>query len=529
MKQFTISLLFLILFSLSANSHASPCSKDLGSLPIQSNGRVKPLQVHAKESIKFIYGKSSVNGKSATTIYCSLSFWSLKKMDNSELPLKIRIDHEKTKEFLGIQTDVKHISYDFAIGKFSDMRSYHQLLKSRGDKSSFEDDLNKVILRTKLYDDIIHGLNWQIPIVLGSKKHSAHTGIAGMQQKSDGLQWASLHDILKIIPDIKTPEHFIATATKAAEKYTAISDTYLMELKYDQLHLFHWAILATLLSLVAVTVYKQPRHKIVIGSIFIIFALEITAVTMRTMISGRAPVTNMYETVMWVGLGSLLFATILAMFRKEKLFLLGGLTLNTACLFMMTFANNMLSPSIQPLVPVLRDNFWLSTHVTMITISYAALALSWMMANYYLIRATLKPVDSKQTAYLTSLCYDCIKIGVVLLAGGIILGGVWADYSWGRFWGWDPKETWSLIALLLYIAILHGRFAGWINNQRFIPCVALAFLSIMMAWFGVNYILATGLHSYGFSNGGLAFLLTIFITQFAILILYYLRKKTLPN
>ena len=96
--------------------------------------------------------------------------------------------------------------------------------------------------------------------------------------------------------------------------------------------------------------------------------------------------------------------------------------------------------------------------------------------------------------------------GVVLLAGGVILGGVWADYSWGRFWGWDPKETWSLIVLLVYMAILHGKYTSWIPPHRFVPLVAGAFMTVMMAWFGVNYILASGLHSYGFSEGGAIFL-----------------------
>ena len=114
--------------------------------------------------------------------------------------------------------------------------------------------------------------------------------------------------------------------------------------------------------------------------------------------------------------------------------------------------------------------------------------------------------------------YSCLKYGVTLLAGGIILGGVWADYSWGRFWGWDPKETWSLIVLCIYMVILHGRYTSWIDNRKFVPFTAFAFLSVMMAWFGVNYILASGLHSYGFSEGGAIFLGAFFTIQVLILL-----------
>jgi ABC-type transport system involved in cytochrome c biogenesis permease subunit len=204
---------------------------------------------------------------------------------------------------------------------------------------------------------------------------------------------------------------------------------------------------------------------------------------------------------------------------------IAGLSFNVLSLMMMKFANNMLDPGISPLVPVLRDNFWLSTHVTTVILSYAALALSWLIANGLLIRDRFFTVSSAEYRYGVDLVYTCIKFGVVLLAAGIILGGVWADYSWGRFWGWDPKETWSLIVLLVYMAILHGKSTSWIPPQRFIPLVAAAFMSVMMAWFGVNYILASGLHSYGFSEGGAVFLGSFFAVQIVVIILATVRSK----
>jgi len=112
-----------------------------------------------------------------------------------------------------------------------------------------------------------------------------------------------------------------------------------------------------------------------------------------------------------------------------------------------------------------------------------------------------------------------------MLAAGIILGGVWADYSWGRFWGWDPKETWSLIVLCVYMIILHGRYTSWIKSDRFISFTAGAFMSVMMAWFGVNYILATGLHSYGFSEGGAIFLGSFFLIQIILIIVTNTNSK----
>jgi len=179
----------------------------------------------------------------------------------------------------------------------------------------------------------------------------------------------------------------------------------------------------------------------------------------------------------------------------------------------------MLSESISPLVPVLRDNFWLSTHVTTIIMSYGALALSWILANTVLIKKKFTGLNKQDDLYYSELIYTTLKYGTIMLGAGIILGGVWADYSWGRFWGWDPKETWSLIAFIIYMAILHGRNTTWISPKRFIPLVAGAFMSIMMAWFGVNYILASGLHSYGFSEGGAIFLGSFFLIQTGVIII----------
>jgi ABC-type transport system involved in cytochrome c biogenesis permease subunit len=103
---------------------------------------------------------------------------------------------------------------------------------------------------------------------------------------------------------------------------------------------------------------------------------------------------------------------------------------------------------------------------------------------------------------LANFVYRAMQVGVLLCAAGTILGGVWADYSWGRFWGWDPKEVWALITLLVYLVPLHGRFAGWVNTFGLVMASVVCFMSVLMAWYGVNFVLGVGLHSYGFVEGG---------------------------
>jgi ABC-type transport system involved in cytochrome c biogenesis permease subunit len=138
-------------------------------------------------------------------------------------------------------------------------------------------------------------------------------------------------------------------------------------------------------------------------------------------------------------------------------------------------------------------------------------------------------IKSKQKVEtLVLYMYRAVQIGVVLLAAGTILGGVWADYSWGRFWGWDPKEVWALIALLLYLAVLHGRFTGWLKGFGFAVVTVFSFLGVLMAWYGVNFVLGVGLHSYGFGSGGMGYVLAYVIAQTLFILAAYLKyKKTI--
>jgi ABC-type transport system involved in cytochrome c biogenesis permease subunit len=166
---------------------------------------------------------------------------------------------------------------------------------------------------------------------------------------------------------------------------------------------------------------------------------------------------------------------------------------------------------MDPVVAVLRNNFWLTIHVLTVSISYAAFTIAMLVGNTANIRVLMKGEDDPaQTKSMTHVCYRAIQLGVFLLTLGIILGGWWADYSWGRFWGWDPKETWALIADLGFLAILHARFIGWLKDFGLLAAAPIAYLLVIMAWYGVNFILAAGLHSYGFSSGG-ATIVSVFV------------------
>jgi ABC-type transport system involved in cytochrome c biogenesis permease subunit len=189
-------------------------------------------------------------------------------------------------------------------------------------------------------------------------------------------------------------------------------------------------------------------------------------------------------------------------------------------------APSILDPTLQPLEPVLRSNFWLTVHVLTITISYSAFFVAFCLGDvglFYYLRGENQWKERLQV--IANGIYRAMQIGVVLLASGILLGGVWADYSWGRFWGWDPKETWALIALLGYIAILHARLVGLIKQFGMVVSSIVTFSLVIMAWYGVNYVLGAGLHSYGFGAGGVEYVSAFIALHFLYVIVTVIIRK----
>jgi cytochrome c-type biogenesis protein CcsB len=240
-------------------------------------------------------------------------------------------------------------------------------------------------------------------------------------------------------------------------------------------------------------------------------AFHATGIVLRCLIAGRPPVTNMYESIIWVSFAASAFAMIFFARYRTAIYLLAALPATILALLLVHQMPIAMPSSIDPLVPVLRDNFWLTIHVLTITLSYAAFLLACAFGHVLLFMYILKPGETRKNQTIHFWLYRIMQLGVLLLATGTILGGVWANYSWGRFWGWDPKETWALIALLCYIVTLHGRLAGWWTQFGLVVASVVCFLAVLMAWYGVNFVLGKGLHSYGFGIGGETYVVSFVI------------------
>lgn len=306
-----------------------------------------------------------------------------------------------------------------------------------------------------------------------------------------------------------------------------------LEVQFNTVDPFLWAWVIHLLAflLMGLSILAGWRRLFIPG--FAVFiggiGMSLYGFVLRCLIAGRPPVANMYESLIWAVFGMTVFALIFELVFKTRLIALAGSALAVLGFVLADNVSTVLDPSIQPIEPVLRSNFWLTLHVLTITLSYAAFLLSLGIGHLCLWSIWRHPQDKERLKRQTRLLYRVVQVGVVLLLAGTILGGWWASYSWGHFWSWDPKETWALIALLGYVAVLHGRLAGWLKETGFTIGVVAAFLGVLMAWYGVNFILGVGLHSYGFSKGGLPFVIAFVALEILLVALVGLKARRGPS
>lgn len=511
--------------------------EDAAHIPIQSGGRLKPLDSYARETILLFTGSRSYPGWNPVDFLLSLIseplVWSERKI--------IRTTHPEVKRQLLL--DEKRSFYSpQELFHNNVLMQYLQTIKSLSSqektsrKTSRESELFKLGNAIMTFRSIVSGSaltvipskdsqSWRN--VIESKEDreflDLHRTIAGMLRAYISGDQSEFEQNAKLSRQKLT--EFLPTDQGSAKQISA-------EVAYNQYRPFLIAWIFYLLSTVSWLLFRNQFPILFKASIWIGFFAHLMGLILRIYISGRPPVTNMYESIVWVSFGTIIFSFILYFLQKNSLVLAVAGAVGAFCLIAGDAAPAIMDPNIHPLVPVLRSNLWLTVHVLTITLGYAAFALTLGLGNislyHYLLRTFKKDRGRlKKIEEANLLCYRAMQFGVVLLAAGTILGGVWADYSWGRFWGWDPKEVWALIALLAYLAILHGRFTGWVSQFGFSAWTVIGFLTVLMAWYGVNFVLGAGLHAYGFAHGGGFWVGAFVIVQLAFVGFVAFRNKEL--
>ena len=264
--------------------------------------------------------------------------------------------------------------------------------------------------------------------------------------------------------------------------------------------------------------------KYIIWSFFILLTLGLIA---RWYVSGHAPWSDAYESIIYVGWATVLFGITLG--RKSDLTIAS--TAFVAAIILWVAHENWIDPSISNLQPVL-DSYWLMIHVAVIVASYGPFTLGMILGltSLLLIVLTTKKNNKKMELNikeLTVITEMALTVGLVMLTIGNFLGGQWANESWGRYWGWDPKETWALISIMIYAFVIHMRLVPGLRGKwSFNFAAVIAYASIMMTYFGVNFYL-TGLHSYASGDVPVTPSFVWYFTAFVLLLsaLAYIKHK----
>lgn len=524
-----ISKFYLVIFAFSfclgggpsTATANSPQNHILGQIPIQNGGRVKPLDSFARESLQLLYGKSDFLGRGAVESVFSMLLipeeWAGKEL--------IQIGRKDIKDILKLEAQRSRFTPTEIMEKMDRLALLFQelgeLVKNKEKLNPYYQAAQRLESQLGLYQSILSGQAFAFfPPAQGDKWTAIHQLDDNARVKFEAVAKGFASTIrTEDVQPLQTAVNEMKVYAKSLRPELYPEDvTINLEQHYNHFHPFRWSWISYLLALLGFVFAwgmggSSPASKRLLtvswSFVFIGLLLHTYGFGLRVYLSGRPPVSNMYESVIWVGWGAIVFSWIFARVQKFAMIMVAGTLAAVVCMIVADAAPVILDASLQPLTAVLRSNLWLTIHVLTISISYAAFFVAFFLGDIALaFYIKGEQMMKEQIDQLLQGIYLSTQVGVVLLAVGTILGGVWADYSWGRFWGWDPKETWALIALLGYIAVLHGRLSGWLRGFGFAVGSVVSFSLVIMAWYGVNFVLGAGLHSYGFGGGGIEYVAT---------------------
>lgn len=476
-------------------------------IAVQDHGRVKPLDSFARETLQHITGSPRQGTEDPVetilAIMADPSPWQARPL--------IEVPFRPLREALGMDLHSPRISYNDLVAS----RKLMRMLPAIGEKQQRDEKLTMLEQETMdAFDRFVSfsGLTEQkISLVPPSSAGDLvwlpvlePAGHPTERQAAIREAWTSL------LADVRAgrAEAIGASARRLAEQLRAANPAAYpaswrinLEVFYNHANPFRAARLVYWLVVLALLIHLlRPGSRVGqagLAALWGAVALHAAGILLRVVLGGRPPVSNFYETTLWLPFVAVVLALVFERIYRVSVF---GFAAALLAGIMLTLADHLpLDSSISPVPAVLRSTLWLTIHVLTIVASYGALALATVLAHVYgaLFLARRR---HPALASLDLFLYRTIQVGVVLLAGGIMLGAVWANASWGRYWGWDPKETWALITLLWFIAVLHGRFAGWLRGVGVALSTIGGFLLLLMTYYGVSFYLV-GLHSY---SGGTA-------------------------
>lgn len=497
-------------------------SEELASLLVQDQGgRIMPLHTLCDQLLRKIHGDNKYIDYNAVQTILSWhmypDYWKKQPLISVPAPLRKPLNLGKFCAINDLITTDKRFKFE------------KEYAKAHAKAEKFQDEFDKKLIKfTERYEVAIGILSWQFIKIIPIKNDPKHHWYVPMSMEIQGADTISNIVALKYIYSLyeatKTLDYTnsiellnqlkLIQRTIGREVVPSESKVNL-EIQYNNLSIFKtvyrgYLVLGLLLLVLFVLslVNKKEKPRILTflkyglyGASALFFIYHGLGLGMRWYISGHAPWSNGYEAIVFIA-----WVTVLAgglFLKKVEVSLSSALILSSMMLFVSEL--NLLDPEITPLVPVLKS-YWLMIHVAIITSSYAFLGLSFILGlislclYLFLRKANFSRLDPS-IQQITAVNEMTMIIGIFMLTIGTFLGGVWANESWGRYWGWDPKETWALVSILVYAIILHLRFIPGLKSAFTFNLVAFwGYSAILFTYFGVNFMLV-GLHSYAQGDG----------------------------
>jgi cytochrome c-type biogenesis protein CcsB len=470
------ALLALLLLTGAAAARAE--APDLRVLPVQHDGRVMPLDTLARESVWQVTGAVAWHGQDPMAAFTGWLFTPMAGSDSRA----IKVGSRAFADTLGLRPGTTHASFNQLVQnpKLRElvMASRQAEQESRPRVGLLKDaealDKRMRLMQTILQQQIVRPIPapgnpraaWFLPI--------------------DGINGQSLARLL---------------SRPRLEGWPSV-DKMDSEVFYNRLHpvRLSWIILLASLALsLAAWKWKSGlldwiAFAVLVGG----FAMMSWGILLRWQAGERIPAANMYESMLFLAWGVGAFAIAAYAVLRNRVVVVNAASM--AALAMLLVDLLPMDPFIHPVAPVLAGTPWLAIHVPIIMVSYAILALGLVVAHMQIAFTIFAPGRTELIERMHGLLYWYIFVGSIFLITGIITGSMWAASSWGRYWGWDPKEVWSLVAFLAYMAILHARLDRMIGTFGVAAISIIAFQTILMTYLGVNFVLATGMHSYGMGD-----------------------------
>ena len=502
---------------LNANAINVEHIQNFEKLLIQDNGgRIKPVNTICSEFLRKIARKNKIAEQNPTQIVVGMmknpKLWS-------NVPM-IKISHDKLK--LLLQTEESRVSFRTFFSEDGDyiLKDEVDRVNSKApiDRDKYDKDIITVDERINICFTIYNGDIFRFFPLANDSNNTWYTARENsFFSNKDSLFVTNImlmymNSLNRALTDNnwETCDSVVSYISKFQIRYgeKIIPKDYKVELEvlynklnvFSNLFMYYFMIGFIFLIILIIRIFKNNSLDKLLKFIFFLiilgFIVQTLGLAARWVISGHAPWSNGYESMIYISWATMLSGIIFSLRSKLTL---AATTLVTS-LFLMVAHLNWLDPEITNIVPVL-NSYWLMIHVSIITASYGFLALGAVLGLFslWLIIFTNENTKNKilvTIKELTLINEKSITIGLFMLTIGTFLGGVWANESWGRYWGWDPKETWALVSVLIYAFVLHMRLIPALSSfYTFNLATLVAIWSIIMTYFGVNYYLS-GLHSY---------------------------------